>query len=117
MLFNNERALEKWLKFEYQNLNKNLVTHQVAVSELLEMDEPKTVTRAGEEYRFDIEYLNKFVEAIPRYYHRRLRLPITLYRDLRVRDSCFITDTLCVFPESSLYPCITSSLLNCFMRF
>lgn len=96
MLLDNERALKKWLKFEYQNMNMNLVTQQVAIADLLKMDTPKALTRTGEEYQFDAPTLKKFSKAVPRVYHWQLKLPIYFYRDLRVRDSCFITDEIAV---------------------
>ena len=96
MLLKNERALERWLKFEYQNLNKNLVTQQVRIAELLKMDSPKALTRDGEEYQFDTITLQKFGKNIPKQYHSQLKLPIYFYRDLRVKDSCYITDNIAV---------------------
>jgi len=96
MLLNNERALKKWLKFEYQNMNKNLVTQQIAIADLLKMDTPKALTRTGEEYRFDAPTLKRFGKTVPQIYHQQLKLPIYFYRDLRVRDSCFITDEIAV---------------------
>jgi len=92
MLLNNEGAMEKWLKVEFHNINKNIVKKQVTVAELLNMDKPKTETRSGEVYLFDFEALSDFSSMVPILYHRRLRLPIYFYKDLRVKDSCFLTD-------------------------
>jgi len=96
MILDSERALEKWLRYEFHNLNKNIVTRQVSIAELLKMEEPITSTRAGEEYRFDAGALQKFSSAIPKLYHSDLRLPIYFYQDLRVKDSCFLTDRTAV---------------------
>lgn len=96
MLLDHERSLEKWLKFEYHALNKNLVTQKVVFSELLKIDSPKAYTKAGDEYKFNLDSLNKFSKAVPLQYHRKLRLPIYFYRDLRVKDSCFLSDDLIV---------------------
>ncbi len=96
MLLNNERAFEKWLKFEYHNINKNLVIQKVSIADLLEMENPKVLTKEGEEYTFNIASLQKLGKAIPAYYHRQLKLPITFYKDLRVKDSCFITDDIAI---------------------
>lgn len=96
MILDNERALKKWLKFEFQNLNKNIVTRQVSIAELLKMEDPKTATRGGEEYHFDAKALQKFSSKIPKLYHSDLRLPIYFYKDLRVKDSCFLTDHIAV---------------------
>lgn len=92
MLLNNDGVMEKWLKMEFQNINKNIVKTQVTIAELLKMEVPKTNTRSGEDYLFDIEALSDFSSMVPILYHRRLRLPIYFYKDLRVKDSCFLTD-------------------------
>ena len=94
MLLGNERAFEKWLKSEYHNLNKDLVTKKASLADLLKMDEPHTLTRAGNEYQFDIDALKKLGAAIPKLYHRRLELPISFYRDTRVSDSCIIAEKI-----------------------
>jgi uncharacterized protein (UPF0216 family) len=92
MLLKNDRALMRWLKFEASNINSNLVSRQVAISDLLKMDKPKTLTKTGEEYLFDIEVLQNFNNTISILNQRRLKLPVFIYKDLRVRDSCFISD-------------------------
>lgn len=88
--------MEKWLKFEFQNLNKNLVKKQILLADLLRMDVPKTVTRDGEKYFFDITSLERFSKAIPAIYQRKLLLPILFYKDLRVKDSCFLSDDIAI---------------------
>ena len=96
MILDSERALERWLKFEFHNLNKNIVTQQVSIAELLKMEIPKTSTRTGEDYQFDTTSLQKLGSAIPKIFHSDLKLPIYFYKDLRVKDSCFITDQTAV---------------------
>jgi uncharacterized protein (UPF0216 family) len=96
MILDNERVLERWLKIEFHNLNKNIVTRQVPIAELLKMEIPKTPTRTGEDYRFDTTSLQKLGSAIPKLIHSDLKLPIYFYKDLRVKDSCFITDQTAV---------------------
>ena len=43
MLLKNERAMEKWLKFEFLDLNKNLVNRQIPIADLLKMETPMTM--------------------------------------------------------------------------
>jgi uncharacterized protein (UPF0216 family) len=92
MLLKNDRALKRWLKFEASNINSNLVSHQVIITDLLKMEKPMTMTKNGEEYYFNIEALGKFRNTISNLHQRRLKLPVFIYKDLRVRDSCFISD-------------------------
>ncbi len=92
MLLENERALHKWISRECKNLNKNLVTEQLTLSKLLKMKEPKTLTKTGDEYLFDLSTLQKLSQATPVMFHNRLKLPIYFYNDLRVKDSCFLVD-------------------------
>jgi uncharacterized protein (UPF0216 family) len=96
MVLESESAMERWLKFEFHNLNKNIVKNQVRLSDLIKMEKPKTETRDGNEYLFDNLALKKFSEDIPLIYHNQLRLPIFFYKDLRVKDSCFLIDEIAV---------------------
>jgi uncharacterized protein (UPF0216 family) len=96
MVFNSESAMERWLKIEFHSLNRNLVKQQIPIDKLLKMEIPKTVTRGGEDYMFDSQTLRMFSNSIPQIYHRRLQLPIYFYRDLRVKDSCFLSDEVAV---------------------
>jgi uncharacterized protein (UPF0216 family) len=96
MLFNNESAMERWLKFEYGNINKNLVTNQKILAELLKMDDPVALTKDDETYQFDSDALMNFSREVPKIYHKRLKLPIIFYKDMRVKDSCFMVDELAV---------------------
>ena len=94
MILKNDGALERWLKLEYHNLNKNVVNRQVSLAELLKMSKPETTTRGGEAYKFDPDALKKLGAVLPQVNHKKLSLPILFYRDLRVKDSCFIADRI-----------------------
>ena len=96
MVLDRESAMERWLKFEFQNINKNIVKRQVSLAELLKMVTPKTETKDGVEYIFDPDSLNKFSLGIPQFYHGQLMLPIYFYSDLSVKGSCFISDEVAV---------------------
>ena len=96
MVLRNEHSLERWLKIEFHNLNKNQVRQQITIAELLKMDKPKTITREGLDYIFDFETLFNFSQVLPTKYHSKLKLPIYFYKDLRIKDSCFITDDTAV---------------------
>ena len=69
MILDSERALERWLKFEFHNLNKNIVTQQVPIAKLLKMEIPKTSTGTGEDYQFDTASLQKLSSNIPKIFH------------------------------------------------
>jgi uncharacterized protein (UPF0216 family) len=56
------------------------------------MEEPKTFTKTGEEYLFDFNALQKLSQMIPLVYNNQLKLPIYFYKDLRIKDSCFLVD-------------------------
>ena len=97
MVLKTDRALERWLKFEAREINSNLVTRQINFSDLLKMEKPRTITKTGDDYYFNIEALQKLKNTISILHQRRLKLPVFIYKDLRVRDSCFISDKTAFF--------------------
>jgi uncharacterized protein (UPF0216 family) len=92
MVLKTDSALEKWLAMEFQNINRNTVKTQASMATLIKMETPTLTTKSGEEYIFDNPTLDNFAKAVPKLYHNRLKLPIYVYKDLRVKDSCFIID-------------------------
>jgi uncharacterized protein (UPF0216 family) len=96
MVLKSDGALEKWLAMEFQNINRNTVKTQASIGTLIKMDNPKLVTKSGDEYKFDTATLENFAKAVPRLYYNRLKLPIYFYKDMRVKDSCFIVDDIAV---------------------
>ena len=94
MVLKTDGALEKWLAMEFQNINRNTVKAQASIAALIKMEVPRLITKSGEEYQFDAPTLDNFARSVPKLYHNRLKLPIYFYKDMRVKDSCFIVDEL-----------------------
>lgn len=96
MSFKEPRVMEKWLSLEYRKLNKNLVAKQVVLSELLKAESPVAKTRDGEDHNFDKSSLAQLAQRVPEKYHDKLKLPIFIFKDSRVPDSCYLIDDIAV---------------------
>ncbi|MCQ8894676.1 MAG: DUF61 family protein [Methanolinea sp.] len=87
-----ESALRRWFGLEMRRINEGIASGRVPLRDLLQMEEPQTVTRGGMLYRFRRETLEKIASRLPRDLHGKLRLPVIFFLDIDVPDSCFLTD-------------------------
>ncbi len=75
-------------------LHQGLVTRKRTLQDLLEDEEPKCVTREGEDYAFQGEVLDKLASVTSEYERGRLRLPITLRFHADLQDQASLDDQL-----------------------
>ncbi len=73
-----ERRAKRLVDLELGGLHEGIVTKKRSLEELLGDEEPKCVTREGEDYPFDEEILRAFREVTSPEERRKLRLPVTL---------------------------------------
>jgi uncharacterized protein (UPF0216 family) len=64
------------LSKQIQALNRHLAKSKVDLKSLLEEEEPKIVLRDESEHVFKKDELERLAELLPRYLHKKLRLPI-----------------------------------------
>ena len=88
--------MRRWLALEYSTLNSALVTKRKTLSELLDMDEPKIITRNEKEHRFDVNTLFRIADVLSNEQKSKLKIPITFHSDVNVEDSLYIDDELAV---------------------
>ncbi len=87
-----DRVLQRWLRLEAGRMNDGIAAERPTLAELLERPEPVSVTRGGDEYRYDPAVLRSIADGLPPGLWRRLRLPILFFASMEVADSCFLTD-------------------------
>lgn len=76
-----DRVLQRWLRLETGRMNDGVAAER-----------PVSVTRGGDEYRYDPAVLLSIADRLPAGLARRLRLPILCFASMDVPDSCSITD-------------------------
>jgi len=89
-----ESALRRWMGLEMRKINEGIVAARVSLHTLLEMESPVTVTRGGQDFRFDRNVLEKFASRLPAALCKELRLPVIFYFDMDVPSSCFLSDSV-----------------------
>jgi uncharacterized protein (UPF0216 family) len=87
-----DRVLQRWLRLEAGRMNDGIAAERPVLVDLLAMDRPVSITRGGDEYRYDPAVLGSIADRLPDRLVRRLRLPILLFASMDVPDSCSITD-------------------------
>jgi uncharacterized protein (UPF0216 family) len=87
-----DRVLQRWLRLEVNRMNDGIAADRPTLEALLEADRPVSVTRGGDEYRYDPVVLRAIADGLPAGLARRLRLPIICFASMDVPDSCSITD-------------------------
>ncbi len=87
-----DRILQRWLRLEANRMNDGVAAERPTLAALLETDRPVSVTRGGDEYRYDPAVLRSIADRIPAGLARRLRLPIICFASMDVPDSCSIID-------------------------
>ncbi len=87
-----EAVLMRWMRLEIGKINAGIVADRKTLRRLLEEETPSSMTKGGDEYRFDTAVITEFGERLPQELHRRLKLPIFFYFDMTVMDSAFLAD-------------------------
>jgi uncharacterized protein (UPF0216 family) len=87
-----ETVMTRWLAHELKRMNEGTVAARKTLGELLGEPVPATVTRGGQEYRFDRRVLETIAAAVDSHTKRHLKLPVLFFCDTAVTDSCFIDD-------------------------
>ena len=84
--------MKKWLEHEMSTVHKGMVTRRRTLESILKMDDPHCMTREGERHAFDVEILDNLAGAVPEEKQSLLKLPMTLFFDLKVENQCYISD-------------------------
>jgi len=87
-----DRVLQRWLRLEAGRMNDGIAAERPTLAELLERPEPATVTRGGDQYRYDPAVVRSIAGRLPEGLRRRLRLPILFFASMEVPDSCSLSD-------------------------
>jgi uncharacterized protein (UPF0216 family) len=87
-----DRVLQRWLRLEANRMNDGVAAERPTLAQLLEAERPVSVTRGGDEYRYDPAVLRAIADRLPAALVRRLRLPIVCFSSMDVPDSCSVTD-------------------------
>jgi uncharacterized protein (UPF0216 family) len=87
-----DRVLQRWLRLEANRMNDGIAAERPTLAALLEAERPVSVTRGGDEYRYDPGVLRALSDRLPDRLARRLRLPVLCFASMDVPDSCAITD-------------------------
>lgn len=73
-------------------MNEGIAAERPSLASLLDAERPVSVTRGGDEYRYDPVVLRSIADRLPPTLARRLRLPILCFASMDVPDSCSVTD-------------------------
>jgi uncharacterized protein (UPF0216 family) len=87
-----EGSLEKWINLEFNKMNQNIVVKHVYLGDMLKKEKPSALTRSGDQHNFDVEALNRLSKDLSELQKNLLKIPITFYFDMRVNDSCYLSD-------------------------
>jgi uncharacterized protein (UPF0216 family) len=75
---------------EIERINDHLPRESRTLRELLEMGEPKVLTRAGDELIMDRRELELLADIVPMQYHNKLRLPIVILRMIEMGEGVYM---------------------------
>ncbi|WP_407355120.1 DUF61 family protein [Methanolobus sp. WCC5] len=89
-----DSILMRWMRVEIGKINESIVSERKPLVRLLEEDRPAARTKAGNEHVFDKEILEELGNKLPSDLHRKLKIPIILFSDNKVPDSCYLNDSL-----------------------
>jgi uncharacterized protein (UPF0216 family) len=87
-----ESVFRRWMGLEMRKINEGVAETRVSLHSLLLMEKPVTITRGGQEFRFDKRVLEKIASRLPVPLQKKLRLPVIFYYDADVPASCFLSD-------------------------
>jgi uncharacterized protein (UPF0216 family) len=98
LLLNDTRGFEKdfidrvsrILVREIERINDHLPKESRTLKELLEMREPKVLTRAGDELIMDRRELELLADIVPAHYHDKLKLPIVILRMMEMGEGVYM---------------------------
>lgn len=82
------------MKLELGRINKGIVSERKTLKDLLQEENPSSLTKGGEEHLYRKDVLQRLEEDLPKEMHGRLRLPILFYFDTEVPDSAYLTDKI-----------------------
>ena len=75
---------------EIEKINDHLPKESRTLKELLEMEEPKVLTRAGDELIMDRRELELLANMVPAQHHDKLRLPIVILRMIEMGKGVYM---------------------------
>ena len=75
---------------EIERINDHLPRESRTLRELLEMKEPKVLTRAGDELIMDRKELEMLASMVPAHCHDKLRLPIVILRMMEMGEGVYM---------------------------
>lgn len=74
---------------EIEKINDHLPRESKTLKELLEMDEPKVLTKSGDELIMDKRELEILASIVPAQHHDKLRLPIVILRMMEMGEGVY----------------------------
>ncbi len=89
-----ERRVERLVDLEMGSLHHGLVIKKRSLQDLLGEEEPRCVTREGEDYLFDREVLERLAAVTSEAERRSLRLPLTLRFHADLQNQASLDDEL-----------------------
>lgn len=89
-----DRRVEKLVDLEMGKLHQGLVIRRRTLQDLLEDEEPRCVTREGEDHVFDREVLEKLAAVTSMEERGKLRLPLTLQFHADLQNQASLDDQL-----------------------
>jgi len=75
---------------EIEKINDHLPRDSKTLKELLEMDEPKVLTKSGDELIMDKRELEMIANILPAQHHGKLRLPIIILRMIEMGEGVYM---------------------------
>ncbi|MEM0217238.1 MAG: DUF61 family protein [Candidatus Nezhaarchaeales archaeon] len=82
--------VSRMLAKEIEKINDHLPRECKTLKELLEMDEPKVLTRSGDELIIDKRELEMIASMLPAQHHNKLRLPIIVLRIIEMGEGVYM---------------------------
>ncbi|MHC1627359.1 MAG: DUF61 family protein [Candidatus Nezhaarchaeales archaeon] len=84
------QRVSRILMREIERINDHLPRESKTLKELLEMDEPKVITKSGDELIINREELELLAKLLPAQYHDKLRLPIIILRMIEMGEGVYM---------------------------
>ncbi|MEM4576877.1 MAG: DUF61 family protein [Candidatus Nezhaarchaeales archaeon] len=82
--------ISRILAREIERINDHLPKESKTLKELLNMEEPKVLTRSGEELIMEKRELEFLANIVPAQYHDKLRLPIVILRMIDMGEGVYM---------------------------
>jgi len=80
------------MALEMGRINDGVVAERKRLSDLIREEQPRSITRGGQEFALDKSTIYLLGERLPVSLHTLLKLPIIFYFDSTVQDSFLLTD-------------------------